>query len=67
MEQIVLKIRVSVKARLSRSLQHCRDAGTRLRFLMVFTVLNGRSARQTAAVLPIQHGTSPISALKTRS
>jgi len=57
MEKIVLKIRVSVKERLSRSLRHCRDAGTQLRFLMVFNVLNGRSARKTAEVLKIHHTT----------
>ena len=57
MEKIVLKIRVSVKERLSRSLRRCRDAGTRLRFLMIFNVLRGRSARQTAEVLEVHHTT----------
>jgi len=57
MNKIVLKIRVSVKERLSRSLRRCRDAGTRLRFLMIFNVVDGRSARQTAAVLKVHHTT----------
>jgi transposase len=57
MEQIVLKVRVSVKDRLSRGLRHCRDAGTRLRYLMIFNVINGRSARQTAKVLNVHHTT----------
>ena len=57
MKQIVLKVRLSVKERLSRSLRRCRDAGTRLRFLMIFNVLNGRSARQTAEVLNVHHTT----------
>jgi hypothetical protein len=51
LQKIVLKVRVSVKERLSRGLRHCRDAGTRLRYLMIFNVINGRSTRQTAAVL----------------
>ena len=57
MNKIVLKIRVSVKERLSRSLRRCRDAGTRLRFLMIFNVVNGKSARQTAVVLDVHHTT----------
>jgi transposase len=57
MNKIVLKIRVSVKERLSRSLRRCRDAGTRLRFLMIFNVVDGRSARQTAEVLKVHHTT----------
>lgn len=57
MNKIVLKVRVSVKERLSRNFRHCRDVGTRLRFLMVFNVLNGRSARQTAEVLKVHHTT----------
>jgi transposase len=57
MKKIVLKVHVNVKERLSRSLQRCRDAGTRVRFLMIFNVLNGRSARQTAAVLKVHHTT----------
>jgi transposase len=57
MKQIVLKVRISVKERLSRSLRRCRNAGLRLRFLMIFNVLNGRSARQTAQVLDVHHTT----------
>jgi transposase len=57
MEKIVLKVRVSVKERLSRSMRRCRDASTRLRFLMIFNVLHGRSARQTAEVLKVHHTT----------
>src|SRR5258708_28326711 len=57
MKKIVLKVRVSVKERLSRNLRRCRDAGTRLRFLMIFNVVNGRSARQTAEVLKVHHTT----------
>jgi transposase len=57
MQKIVLKVRVGVKERLSRGLRRCRDAATRLRYLMIFNVLNGRSTRQTAAVLGV-HATT---------
>jgi len=57
MKKIVLKVRVSVKERLSRNLRRCRDARTRLWYLMIFNVINGRSARQTAEVLKVHHTT----------
>src|SRR3954467_4870771 len=51
MEKIVLKVRHSVKDRLLKALRHCRNAGTKLRYLMVVNVIGGRSARQTAEAL----------------
>jgi putative transposase len=57
MNQIVLKVRVSVKERLCRGLRRCRDAGTRLRYLMILNVIHGKSARQTAQVLNVHHTT----------
>src|SRR5260370_16848604 len=57
MEKIVLKVRVSVKDRLSRGLRRCRDAATRLRYLMIFNVISGRSTRETAKVLEVHHTT----------
>jgi transposase len=57
MQKIVLKVRVSVKERLSKGLRRCRDARTRLRYLMIFNVINGRSARQTAELLKVHHTT----------
>ena len=57
MKQIVLKVRVSVKDRLSRGLRRCHDAGTRLRYLMIFNVISGRSSRETAQVLKVHHTT----------
>jgi transposase len=57
MKKIVLKVRVGVKDRLSRGLRRCRDSATRLRYLMVFNVINGRSTRETAAVLGVHHTT----------
>jgi transposase len=51
MNQIVLQVRHSVKERLLRSLRRTRNAGTRLRYLMIVNVISGRSTRQTAQVL----------------
>jgi transposase len=57
MPTIVLKVRCAVKERLLKNLRRCRSAGTRLRYLMVLNVLNGRSARTTADVLKVHHTT----------
>jgi transposase len=57
MKQIVLKVRYSVKERLCRMLRNCRNAGTRLRYLMIVNVINGRSTRLTAKVLHVHHTT----------
>jgi len=57
MNKIVLKVRVSVKDQLSKGLRCCRDAGARLRYLMIFNVINGRSGRETARVLKVHHTT----------
>src|SRR5262245_40470173 len=57
MPAIVLKVRYAVKDRLLRNLRRCRDAGARLRYLIVVNVLNGRSARTTAEVLKVHNTT----------
>lgn len=57
MNKIVLKVRYSVKERLLKALGRCRSAGTRLRYLMIVNVINGRSTRQTAEVLNVHHTT----------
>lgn len=57
MNKIVLKVRHSVKERLQRMLRKCRNAGTRLRYLMIVNVLSGRSTWQTAEVLKVHHTT----------
>jgi transposase len=57
MKPIVLKVRYSVKDRLRKNLRRCRHAGDRLRYLMVLNVLNGRTCRQTAAVLHVHNTT----------
>src|SRR5947209_9774934 len=53
MPSIVLKVRYAVKERLLKALRKCRDAGTRLRHLVVLNVLGGRSARDTATALKV--------------
>src|ERR1041384_1535107 len=57
MKKIVLKVRHSVKERLYRALRQCRNAGTKLRYLMIVNVISGRSTRQTAAFLKVHHTT----------
>jgi transposase len=57
MQMIVPPLRFSVKERLRKNLRRCRDAGVRLRYLMIFNVVGGRSARQTAEVLKVHNTT----------
>ena len=42
MKVIVLKVRWSVKERLRKNLRQVHDAGTKVRYLMIFNVLHGR-------------------------
>lgn len=57
MERIVLKVRWLVKERLRKNLPKVRDAGIKVRYLMIFNVLAGRSCRETAKVLKVHHTT----------
>jgi transposase len=57
MPAIVLKVRYAVKDRILKNLRRCRNAGTRLRYLIVLNVLSGRSARLTAEVLKVHNTT----------
>jgi transposase len=57
MPTIVLKVRYAVKERLLRNLRRCRNADTRLRYLVVLNGLNGRSAHDTANVLKLHNTT----------
>jgi transposase len=41
----------SVKEKMKRRFRACRDAGVRIRYLMIFNLWNGRSAREAARVL----------------
>src|ERR1041385_1538047 len=57
MASIVLKVPYAVKQRLRQGLRRCRDAGTKLRFLIVLSTFNERSARQTAEVFQVHNTT----------
>src|SRR5882724_8448877 len=57
MTVILPKLRFSVKERLRQHLRQCRDAGVRLRYLIVVNLVNGRGAYQTAAVLGVHNTT----------
>jgi transposase len=57
MKKIVLKVRYSVKERLYKSLRRCRNAGVRLRYLMIVNVIHGLSTHKTADVLGVHHTT----------
>ena len=45
MSSIIIKVRFSVKERLYKGLRKCRNAGTKLRYLVIVNVISGRSAR----------------------
>ncbi|MCI0356288.1 MAG: IS630 family transposase, partial [Acidobacteria bacterium] len=47
--------RYSVKCKLLKHLQQCIEAGTRVRYLIIINLLNGRGAYQTAAVLGVHN------------
>jgi transposase len=57
MTTILPRLRFSVKQRLLQQLRQCRQAGIRLRYLIIINLDNGRSARHTAAVLGV-HATT---------
>lgn len=57
MSAIFPPMRVSVKDRLLKDFQRCRDAGLRLRYLIVINLINGRGAYETAEVLGIHNTT----------
>src|SRR5215210_1261985 len=53
MKRIVLNVPWSVKQRLRTNLRKVREAGTKVRYLMIVNVLSGRSCRETATVLKV--------------
>jgi transposase len=57
MTTILTGVRFSVKDKLCKHLRRCRDAGVRVRYLIVINLLNGRSAYQTAKVLNVHNTT----------
>src|SRR5262245_27733894 len=57
MPAILLKVRFAVKERLLRNLRRCRQAGLRLRYLIIINLLNGRGGYEPAAVLGVHNST----------
>jgi transposase len=57
MPLILGQLRFSVKEKLGKHLRRCRNAGVRIRYLIVINLLNGRSAYETAAALDVHNTT----------
>jgi len=57
MSVILPRLRFFVKQGLLRQLRKCGNAALRLRYLMIINIDNGRSARQTAAILGVHNTT----------
>jgi len=57
MSSILVGVRFAVKEKLCKQLRRCRNAGVRIRYLIVINLLNGRSAYQTAEVLGVHNTT----------
>lgn len=57
MPSILPRVRFAVKDKLCNQLRRCRLATVRIRYLIVISLLNGRSAYQTAKVLHIHNTT----------
>ena len=57
MSCILPRISYSVKARLLKELRKCRNAGQRIRYLVIVNLVNGRGAYETARVLGIHNTT----------
>jgi len=57
MTAILPPMRFSVKEKLLKHLRHCRQAGLRLRYLIIVNLLSGRSAYRVADVLGVHNTT----------
>lgn len=57
MSSILGPVRFSVKEKLGKHFRRCRNAGVRIRYLIVINLLNGRSAYRTAEVLGVHNTT----------
>ena len=57
MSSILAGVRYSVKEKLCKQLRRCRNAGVRVRYLIIINLLSGRSAYQTAEVLGVHNTT----------
>jgi len=57
MPSILGEVRLCVKEKLGKHFQRCRNAGVRVRYLIVINLLNARSAYGTAEVLGVHNTT----------
>jgi transposase len=57
MNSILEGVSFLVKDKLCKHLQRCRNAGVRIRYLIIINLLNDRSARQTEEVLGVHNTT----------
>jgi transposase len=57
MSRIVPALKCSVKEKMRRRFQHCAVAGVRIRYLIVFNLLHGRGAYETAELLQVHNTT----------
>jgi transposase len=57
MPSILRPVRFPLKERLCKALRRCRSGATRIRYLVIIRLLNGRSAYQTAQVLGVHNTT----------
>src|SRR5437868_1950448 len=57
MDSILGPVRFAVKERIYKHLRRCREAGTRIRYLIIVNLLHGRSVAETAATLGV-HSTA---------
>jgi len=57
MNPILGEARFSVKEKLCKHLRRCRNAGVRVRYLIIINLLNDRSAYQTAEILDVHNTT----------
>jgi transposase len=57
MHPILGQVRYSVKDKLCKHLRRCRNAGVRVRYLIIINLLNDRSAYETAEVLGVHNTT----------
>ena len=57
MSSILPRVRHSVKDNLLKQLRRIRDGRTRIRYLIIINLLNGRGAYQTADVLRVHNTT----------
>src|SRR5262245_59328746 len=57
MALIVPPLKWSVKQKMRRRFRHCRCAGVRVRYLIIFNLLHGRGAYATAELLEVHNTT----------